>query len=216
MEDAKKPEDLEVGQENLQTETTPVSEDVKTEAPKDEIDWKARFEETDRELTQAKFTLKNKNIKAKKVEEPDSEETDEEVQDLPKDMIEKMVDERVEAAQLSMRADIIAEELEKMSQNPDEQKVIQLFYENKIVKTGYDRSSIKKDLEFARLLANKPRLEKVNAEILEKKKSEDAVTTANSSSGQKIDSDSTSSVYLSDADKALMAKYKLKPSDIKS
>lgn len=183
------------------------------------IDWKKRAEEVERELEQAKFTLKQKNIaekeSRKKVDFEDSFE-DQEEDEIPKEKISEIVQKELEKAQISMRTDIISEELARLTSDPDEMRVIQMFYENKIVKSGFDRTSIKKDLEFAQALANKPRLMKVAGEIQKKKESESAMSTAGGSGGQKINSDSAAGAELSDADKRIMAKFGLKPEDIKS
>ena len=115
-----------------------------------------------------------------------------------------------------MRKDIITEEIDRLTSDSDEKDLIKLFYDRKIVKTGFDKGSIRKDLEYAQILANQPRLNKVMSEIQKKKESEEAIDYTSGSGGHKIKSDSISKVNLSDKDKALMAKYGLKPEDIKS
>lgn len=223
MEDETKKGDVEIKKVDNHADATPADEkkpaDSNQTNSQEVVDWKKRYEETEKELNQAKFTLIKKNIeekeKKKKTVEPESGFDEDEDGDEPKVNIEDMVKMEVEKAQLSMRGDIIVEEMDRLSSDADEKKVIQLFYENKIVKTGFDRNSIRKDLELAQILANGPRLGKVLSEVQKKKESENATITNGGSNGQKIASDNTTGMEFSDADKALMAKYNLKPEDIK-
>lgn len=200
--------------------TSASNEQVNTEASvpaEEKIDWKKQAEELEKELNQAKFTLKEKNIAdkmAKKTKEVEIDDFSDDEEEVSKETVAQLVEKEVEKAQLSMRVDVINEELDKLASDPDERRVIQLFYENKIVKSGFDRGSIKKDLEFAHILANRPRLEKVASEIQKKKESESAMSTGGTSGGHKIASDSSTGAELSDADKRLMAKYGIKPEDI--
>tara|TARA_R110000868_G_scaffold114344_5_gene306465 strand:+ start:4801 stop:5454 length:654 start_codon:yes stop_codon:yes gene_type:complete len=215
MEDETKKVDVEIKKVDNPADTTPVDEKKpadSNEAPA--VDWKKRYEDTATELNQAKFTLTKKNIEEKKKKTVDPDEDGDDGDDEPKDNIQDIVKMEVEKAQLSMRGDIITEEMDRLSQDVDEQKVIQLFYENKIVKTGFDRTSIRKDLELAQILANGPRLGKVLSEVQKKKQSDDATNTNGGSGGHKIESDSSKGPYLSDSDKALMAKYGIKPEEI--
>jgi hypothetical protein len=200
--------------------TSASDEQLNTEAGmpvEEKIDWKKQAEDLEKELNQAKFTLKEKNMaekKAKKSEEFSDEYLSDDEEEVSKETVAQLVEKEVEKAQLSMRVDVINEELDKLASDPDERRVIQLFYENKIVKSGFDRGSIKKDLEFAHVLANRPRLEKVASEIQKKKESESAMSSNGGSGGHKIASDSSTGAELSDADKRLMAKYGIKPQDI--
>jgi len=215
MEETKKEVDVEIKKVDNPADTTPVDEKKPADSNETQaVDWKKRFEDTEKELNQAKFTLTKKNIadKTKKSVDPEEGEGDSDYE--PKENIQDIVKMEVEKAQLSMRGDIITEEMDRLSQDVDEQKVIQLFYENKIVKTGFDRTSIRKDLELAQILANGPRLGKVISEVQKKKQSDDATNTNGGSGGHKIESDSSKGPYLSDSDKALMAKYGIKPEEI--
>ncbi len=218
MEETKKEVDVEIKNVDTPADATPATEkkpaDSNEAGAEAKVDWKKRFEETDRELGQAKFKLTQNNIANKNKKPVDPEEGEGDGEDEPKDNIQDIVKMEVEKAQLSMRGDIITEEMDRLSQDADEQKVIQLFYENKIVKTGFDRTSIRKDLELAQILANGPRLGKVLSEVQKKKQSDDATNTNGGSGGHKIESDSSKGPYLSDSDKALMAKYGIKPEEI--
>lgn len=225
MEDKKevKAEIIENKEGQDKKDTTSVSEKSNTEKKveiEEKIDWKKQYEDVQRELDQAKYTLTKKNIDSKKKEEEKKDyfgDDDEDNKEDIKEIVAGTVRSELEKAQISMRNDIITEELEKLSTDSDEMNVIKLFYENKINKTGFDRASIRKDLEFAHVLANKPRFERMLSEIQKKKESDAATTKATSSGGHKIEGDfNNSSVALSAADKALMAKYGLKPEDIKS
>lgn len=230
MEDKEQKVDVNKELVDNQAEATPASEEKQgadSSSQEEKIDYKKRYEEisteldnVSHELNQAKFTLTQKNKaekeSRKKQLDNDFEDDDTGDDDEPNKDITDIVREEVEKAQLLMRKDIITEEIDRLTSDSDEKDLIKLFYDRKIVKTGFDKGSIRKDLEYAQILANQPRLNKVMSEIQKKKESEEAIDYTSGSGGHKIKSDSISKVNLSDKDKALMAKYGLKPEDIKS
>ena len=67
------------------------------------------------------------------------------------------------------------------SSNEDEKKLIELHYQNSIVKTGVTRQAITEDLKKAKLLANAPKIQRENEELAEAMKAKQ--TISNSSYG---------------------------------
>lgn len=178
----------------------------------DTVDYKKLAEDLEKELEQARFKLKEKNIEEKKKKEvqKDFEEEDKDEQSVDANQIEENILKK-------LSGDVFAQELSTLTQDADEQKLIELYYENKIVKSGYDRLSIKKDLEMARFLANKPRIEKMQNEIKKKSISDAGKTSGGGSGSQAIESDADgSSLALSDDDKRLMQKFGITEKDIKN
>lgn len=184
-------------------------EDQSTEQ-QDAVDYKAAYEaevlksqKKDKELNQARFKLAQEN-KAKK-ESKNTTDNEESESGVGLDT-ESIVEEAVNRVKKEMSASIVESALNELTTNEDEKKLIKLFYENKITKSGYDKESITEDLAYAQLLANKPKIEKLTNEFKAKSKSDSATSNGGSSSGQDISSDTNGQTY-NNAEKALLQKY---------
>jgi len=124
-----------------------------TEAPKVEIDYAKLL--ADEQARAAKAEAERDNYKkgllkakGKVVEEEETEKT---VGDLVKEEIQKGLAPVIQ----SMTKNTVDSILQSVSNNPSEQALIKHIYDNKIVHSGYDTESIKRDLEDAKALANK-------------------------------------------------------------
>lgn len=207
-------------EEGADADSTQESEKQETDTSNKEdevIDYKKQLEETEKELKQAQFKLKQANIEKKnesKKESSTKEDGVEEEDSNQEEEIDSVVEQKLEKFKLEIRKDDIGSELSKLSEDEDEQKLIKILYENKIVKSGYDRESIAKDLKAAQLLANAPRIERV---LKEKKAFDDSKrgTGGGGGGGQKIASDSGTTKEYSADDLRLMKLYNIKPEDIK-
>lgn len=180
----------------------------------DAVDYKAAYEaevlksqKKDKELNQARFKLAQEN-KAKKESQAalNKDNSNEESENDAALDTESIVEEAVNRVRKEMSASIVESSLDTLTSNEDEKKLIKLFYENKIVKSGYDKESVAEDLAYAQLLANKQKIEKLTSEFKAKSKSDSAKETGGTSSGQTIESDSTGKNYTA-AEKALLQKY---------
>lgn len=177
------------------------------------IDYKAKYEETQKELSQAQHTI----VKLKKGDKGDegagagdagAEDIDEKV----KNSVQQAL-----AEDRTLRAsEIIDEELSKLSSNPDEQKLIKLLYSEKIVKGGMTRAEIAKDLLAAKTLANAPKIEATSKEIAEAAKNNANNSSAGGQGGAQFNSDSQGQGgNWSQADQQLLRMYGLDPNKVK-
>ena len=75
--------------------------------------------------------------------------------------------------------------LGQITTNPDERKLIQYYYDNRIVKSGVDEDSIRRDLEDSRAMANKHKLEDALDEvrIAKNNRPQGSVASGSSTSG---------------------------------
>lgn len=171
-------EDLTVKPQTPVTEPneTPVESGETAEEPI--IDYKAKYEEEQTKLKKAEFTLYKKNKAAKaKVQEP-VEEEDVEVEDdydTAQDVdVKTLVQQEVDARMGAMHEDVYESTLTQLTNNPDERKLIDFIYNNRITKSGVTRSAIQKDLADAQLLANAQKYRKTASEMGEALKAQRA------------------------------------------
>jgi len=180
------------------------SDDKKEEAP---IDYKAELEKKERELEQARFLLKQKNIASKeRSKEGEKSEDDEPDADPAPD-----VTEQLEQFKLEQLSDSIAEELSKI-ENPDERALTEFHFKNSVKRTGDTRAAIRADLETARFLANKPRFEKLSKELEVKEKA--TPSDGAGSAGNPIKGDQIKDAPLSDADLELLKRFGIDPKTV--
>jgi len=142
---------------------------IKTEG---ENDYKAELDRVKKQLGQAEHTIIT--LKKKK------DEGDESVTNIDS-LMDELREENKKALQQAkneMIGDTLQEELLRMSSDESERELIKLRYENSINKSGTSRAAILADLQDARILANKPRFDKLMSEA-----SRSANTTPPSSSG---------------------------------
>lgn len=186
-----------------ETENTEGEESSEEETPTedDSIDYKAELEKTQNELAQAQFLLKKKNIDDKKKKE-DAEEPE----FYAEEEASESVDEKLENFKLAQLSETISEELTASTNNTDEQALIDYHFKNSIKRTGDTREAIRRDIKTARMLANQKRFEKLDAEIIAKKKSNPS--NGGGAGGEAIEDDVTSNDEgYSAADRALLKRY---------
>lgn len=158
------------------TTTTPASAGESNK----EIDYKAEAESLRTQLKKAEHTIveeKEKNKPASPVE-VDIDHITETV----KKSLEEGFDKKLESARLEFAKDVLEAELERSSSNADERELIKLHYENSIRKTGFDRSSILRDIANAKALANSKKLENTLKEVRAATLSDKTKATGSSSS----------------------------------
>lgn len=142
--------------DDVEVTTTPV--DANPQKGNDEIDYKAELEATKKRLSQAEHTI----VKLKKEPKEDGSESIR-LEDI-EEVVSKRVAESLERAKTEIASDVIEEELARLTANEDEKALIRLNYEKTIVKSGLSRAAIIADLQNAKVLANKPRFDKLISE----------------------------------------------------
>ena len=155
---------------------TETKETVQTGEP--ELDYKALYAETNERLSKAEFKLKRLNIERK--EQPVVEETIEE----PAEDIDAIVSRKVSEQLSTLSEDVIEDELNAVTNDPDERKLIKLNYDKAIIKSGLNRAAIRHDIQQAKLLANAPRYLKNAKELSETAKSKAGLSNAGGGSNQ--------------------------------
>lgn len=140
-------------------------------------DYKAEYEKALKEKQEREEQLKKAEFTIEKLKSSESPAVD--IEKLKQEIAEGFKKE-IDTIKTTVTASIFEDEILRLSSNPDEAKLIRFHYENSIAKSGYDRSSIQKDLNNARTLANKP---KTDAKIEEVKKSFVSGATMGSSGG---------------------------------
>lgn len=145
----------------------------------DEIDYKAELEARTASLTKAekKIVDLKKKIKSKADVKEDEEESDDEEEPIRS---EDKSDPRI----LAYVEDVIDEEVEKLTQNPDEQNLIRHIYNNRLQVAGVSRKIIRKGLEDAFVLANAKRLLKLPELVRRKEKSDRSASKGSTPSGK--------------------------------
>lgn len=144
------------------------------------VNYRQLYEETEDRLKKAEFALYKRN-KAEKEKRNIQEPVD--TQDI-EHLVETKAIEILEAQRRKDSEDLLEEELMRSSGNSDERDLIKLIYDNRIVKTGYSRMSIRDDLENAKILANKPLILKEKKELVESLNAKRSVSSTSIGSNQ--------------------------------
>jgi hypothetical protein len=130
-------------------------------APEGQVDYKAELEK----IRQERDNYKEGMLKAKgKLKEKKEEDEDEEDND---EKINKLVDEKVNSLKVEFNSVTVDSLIDSISTNPDEKNLIKEHYENSIVKSGSSLDAIKRDLENAKLIANRSKIYNENKELKE-------------------------------------------------
>lgn len=162
------------------------------------VDHKAELERLKKQLGQAEHTIVE--LKKDKKKEKEDDDPDDEV-DI-NDEIQKIREEskkEIDKLKVDIVKDSIVDVISSLTSNPDERELIKFIYENRIVKSGYDKQSIQDDLVSAQLLANRPKFEKTISELKRTLESETAKNKGGSAAGHNMD---TGAVKLSDREEA--------------
>lgn len=151
------------------------------------IDHKAEAEKLRKQLDQAEHTI----VKLKTEKKPKADEGGDEGDDkgVRPDAVEQIVKSVTEQIRQDQSSDVVNEELSKLTKDPDELAHIKLIYESKIVKTGFTREQIAKDLADSFAIANAPRIQKNSEEIARAAITKTQTETKGGSSGASITSD---------------------------
>jgi hypothetical protein len=182
----------------------------------EKVDYKALLAETKDQLKKAEYKIidlkRNKNVSSTDDDDSDDDEDD----DGGKEDVLKLVDEKLNELKQGQVSDTIADTLADMTDDPSERELIALIYDKKLVKSGYSKQSILSDLETARLIANKGRIQKSSKELEAKKKSDQGKQSGNSGSGQRSQDDASSGdeIQLSRKDQEIMKRFGLTTEDI--
>lgn len=167
--------------------------ETKTDPVDDGIDYAAELERVKKQLGQAEhtiITLKKKN----KEDDPDDNGDDDKDKVKIEDEIQKIREEQkveLDKLKVDLVKDNVSDILSSMTTNQAERDLIKFNYENKIVKSGFDKDSIREDLTSARLLANRSKLEKTITELKYTLDSEKGKNKGGSATGQDVDTKTT-------------------------
>jgi hypothetical protein len=135
--------------------TTTVADTVK---PNDGVDYASELAKVKKQLGQAEHTIVELKKKKDETGEPQID-IDEIVAD-----IKEQARQEVEKVKNELTADTVEDHLASISNDPAERELIKLHYEKTINKTGTSRAAILADLQNAKVLANKPRFDKLMSE----------------------------------------------------
>lgn len=178
-----------------------------------ETDYKTELEkEQAKQLKQAEFTIEQ----LRKKKEDDKDKEDENPPHYPAEM-RKIASEEAERATKGITDTLlnstITSELDSITDNADEKKLIDFHYKNSIVRSGTTPENIREDLENARLLANKKKIHKDMAELNHALRSERTKSKGGYASAQYIDEGTE--LVPTDADKLLMGHFGINAQDVK-
>jgi len=210
-----------------QEETTTTVDDT-TQAPasgdeptEDEgVDYKAELERVQTQLGQAEFTIEKLKKKPATAPVEDDEDEDEEPtvpQSTATPDVEEIVKQQVAQHMTGIVADTIDDIATSMTGNEDERKLMMIYYDKKIQKSGFTRAQIREDLALALAMANSPKIVRENSEL--KRTVRTKKTIVNTSTGQNQDRHEpveAPAVGFSEADRIVMEHYNVKPEDVKS
>jgi hypothetical protein len=114
----------------------------------------------DREIMQAQHTI----IELKKKPHAETAPLAADIESVKRELQEAQKEE-LEKFRLEQSRDSFEEILSTFSSDPEEAARIREAYESSVMKTGFDRASIRSDLENAFVIANKPKVEKTISEL---------------------------------------------------
>lgn len=200
--------------EKTQEEDTSTNED-KSQDKSDEqkgFDYKAELEKVQKDAQNYKEGMLVAKAKLKELkeqeEDDDVDEEENKKAQLDQEKIIEELDKRAkqrEQERLGRESlNLVDETIGSLTDNKDEQELIKFYYENKINKSGSDKNSVKEDLEMARLLANKKRLESDNSSLKEILINKQTTKSSPEFSGERLQNKKSNN--LSDVDKAFIAK----------
>lgn len=163
-----------------QPTTPPASEDK----GKDNFDYKAELEKErklreakEKELSQAQFKIQQ--LKKEKVDFDDDDTSTKIDTNKIFELAREEARKEVERAQSGFAKDSLEDALSAASSDPAEIEAIKFHYENSIKQTGYSRTAIFEDIQKAKVLANRVKLEKMESELNKSKQSKATASTGN-------------------------------------
>jgi hypothetical protein len=142
-----------------------------------EVDYKSEYERLQGELAQQKERIEKQDKKIVKLKQRGATDEEEETDDVEA-KIEKGVEKRFQ----SFVEDTIEEEIEKVSSNEDESKLIRYYFDNRIVKSSWTKKDIKDYIADAKLLANRNKYN-IKSKVLAKKATSESTAGSPSFAG---------------------------------
>jgi hypothetical protein len=186
VEETTEDENLETNEEGTELEGDQSAEKQESVESEDEqsddkgVDYKSEYERLQGELAQKneRITKQDKKIlKLKQRSNEQDEEQDEDEEESPD--ISLLVKKQVEEQMSALTEDTIDEEVEKISSNDDEKKLIRWYFDNRIIKTGWSRRDIRDYVSDAKALANKGKLAIASKVIKKQEQSKNSSSTQN-------------------------------------
>lgn len=188
--------------------------DNDSQAPVDEVDYKAELEKVQANLEKAEHKIVE--LKTKKEEPDEFSFVDEPVEDIDSKIAIK-VKEALDATRAEMAkdlmGDVVENELSNLTSNEDEKRLIKLHYENSIKQSGLSREAIKEDLRKAYLIANQSKFLKENKEMKEALKAKNSIQNSSIGTNQVHDKP-TKVPTLSEADIEFCRKHGIDPKTV--
>lgn len=184
--------------------TTDQADDQKNEA--EETDYAAELVKVQSQLKQAEHTIVD--LRQKKAPEKKAEES------VDEDAVDQKIDQRFSALEQTLASTAIASTLTGMSSDPDERSLIMFHYNNSIKKSGTTAEAILADLENAKVLANKRRILRENAEIKRSIAAKNTMSNGGRGSNQDKEEVQEQGPKLTEREIALLARRGKKPSDV--
>lgn len=178
------------------------------------IDYEAELERLQNERDNYKEGMlvakrKLKDVQKKQTDEDFDESINDEIQEKVKEAARKELD----SFKMDLISDTVGDILNEIAESDSEMKLIKYHYENTLIKSGYNKASITRDIQRAKLLANESKMKR------EKKELEEALRAKATLSKKPIGSSSKSDTEnwkgYSESDKVIMKKFGLTPKDIK-
>lgn len=169
---------------------------------------KAKLEETEKELGQAQHTIVTLK-KEKKSAKDDGGSADDGGDGTPvaKENIAEIVTDAINKNKEIEAQEFIDEQINALQPTEDGRKLLKLIYDKKIVKSGFTKAQIQKDLAAALAIVNAPKLEATVKEVAEAAKAKNN-STANGTGGGQFGSDAdTPGNTWNAADQALLKRY---------
>lgn len=146
----------------------------------DEIDYKSEYERLQGELAQKNERIAKQDkkiIKLKRNEFDDEEDNSEDKADNAD--LNELVSKKVQEQMTSFVEDTIDEELDKLSSNEDEKKLIKWYFDNRIVKSGWAKKDVIQYLGEAKALANAKKFLATSKMLAKKVKSDETKGSPN-------------------------------------
>lgn len=192
-----------------------VQDSKEEEVVEDEsIDYQAEYEKVSKKLGKAEYKLDSQRKKLKEAKKEATESTSVDVDQIREEILAESKQE-IEKFKQDMSKDTYENVLYSMTNDDDERKLINFYYENRINKTGFSRQDITQDLEDARVLANKKRFEKTMGEMKKSMISKNTKTSQSSPASDGEDSEGVE-ITLSAEEKKLAAAYGLTPEELRN
>lgn len=150
----------------------------------EELDYKSEYERLQGELAQKNERIAKQDkkiIKLKRKEDTEDEDEEEDNSENKADNadLDELVSKKVQEQMTTFVEDTIEEELDKLSSNEDEKKLIKWYFDNRIVKSGWAKKDVLQYLGEAKALANSKKFLTTTKMLAKKIKSDDTKGSPN-------------------------------------